>query len=273
MNDRELLEKIIRLEIEVKASQNRLEREYQRVQKIKWEIESNGGSINIQKKLASIEKKDKLIKKIRRRLKRLYKIKSPLENEVYKRMRGNFIQEYKKARYQSILNKEIKDTDLLIRKLKNIDLTLKDNSIKRAKDKDKKYDLFISHASEDKDDFARPLAQELSDLGLEVWYDEFTLEIGDSLRKSIDQGLLDSKFGLVILSSNFFKKNWTQYELNGMIANEISGDNKVILPIWHKITFDELKAYSPSLADKLALNSSFLSITEISLKIYDAVKN
>lgn len=130
----------------------------------------------------------------------------------------------------------------------------------------KKYHLFISHASEDKDDFVRPLADALRRLGVEVWYDEFELKIGDSLRRSIDRGLANSRYGVVVLSSAFFAKNWPQYELDGLVAREVTGA-KVVLPIWHKITRDEVLAYSPTLADKVALNSSLLSIEEIAKEL------
>ena len=70
----------------------------------------------------------------------------------------------------------------------------------------KKKDLFISHASEDKDEFVRPLANLLSQYGLDVWYDEFELRIGKSLSRSIDNGISNSNFGLIVLSESFFKK-------------------------------------------------------------------
>jgi hypothetical protein len=127
---------------------------------------------------------------------------------------------------------------------------------------DKKYDFFISHASEDKDDIVRSLADSLKENGFEVWYDEFELKIGDSLRKKIDSGLINSRFGIVIISPSFVKKNWTEYELNGMVAREMNG-HKVILPIWHKISKDEVLKFSPSLADKMALNTSIHSTEEI----------
>ncbi|HDL6609937.1 toll/interleukin-1 receptor domain-containing protein [Yersinia sp. 22-579] len=133
-------------------------------------------------------------------------------------------------------------------------------------------DLFISHASEDKADFVKPLADELIELGLSVWYDEYTLRIGDSLRRSIDKGLAESKYGLIILSKAFFEKNWTQYELNGLVVREMEGD-KVILPIWHNITKDEIMKLSPSLVDKVALNSAMFTVREIAEKVADAVKN
>ena len=85
------------------------------------------------------------------------------------------------------------------------------------------YDVFVSHASEDKDDFVRPLAQRLRAEHLEVWYDEFTLNVGDSLRRSIDRGLSQSRFGLVVLSPSFFGKQWSQWELDGLVARQNSG--------------------------------------------------
>src|ERR1051325_3140270 len=75
------------------------------------------------------------------------------------------------------------------------------------------YDAFICHASEDKDDLVRPLAEGLMKLGHKIWYDEFQLRVGDSLRRSIDKGLARSRFGIVVLSPSFFAKNWPQYEL------------------------------------------------------------
>lgn len=126
----------------------------------------------------------------------------------------------------------------------------------------KKYDFFISHASEDKNDIVRNLADALRKNGFEVWYDEFELKIGDSLRKKIDAGLINSRYGIVIISPSFVKKNWTEYELNGMVAREMNG-HKVILPIWHKISKDEVLEFSPTLADKMALNTSIHSTEDI----------
>ena len=132
------------------------------------------------------------------------------------------------------------------------------------------YDLFISHASEDKEDFVRPLAETLENLGVKVWYDEFTLKVGDSLRKSIDHGLAKSRFGTVILSSSFCSKNWTQYELDSMVAREMDG-HKMILPIWHKVTKTDVINFSPALADKMALNTSIESIEEIAGKLAEVI--
>jgi hypothetical protein len=124
------------------------------------------------------------------------------------------------------------------------------------------HDAFVSHASDDQEDLVRPLAVALSQRGFSIWYAEFQLKVGDSLRRSIDAGLRDSRFGIVVLSEAFFRKNWPQYELDGLVAREMNG-GKVILPIWHKVTKDQVMRYSPTLADKLALNTSTMTLAEI----------
>ena len=118
------------------------------------------------------------------------------------------------------------------------------------------HDLFICHASEDKEDFVRPLARELRDKRLDVWYDEFQLTVGDSLREAIDKGLASSRYGVVVLSRHFFAKRWPQRELSALVAKENAEDNQRILPIWHNIDRDEVVRYSPLLADVWAIRSS-----------------
>jgi len=117
------------------------------------------------------------------------------------------------------------------------------------------WDLFISHACEDKADVAEPLANMFIERGLKVWFDKFTLTVGDSLRRKIDEGLAESRYGLVILSKNFFQKEWPQKELDGLVARE-DGKQKRILPVWHTITKQEVLGFSPMLADRLAVSTS-----------------
>jgi hypothetical protein len=117
------------------------------------------------------------------------------------------------------------------------------------------WDVFVSHAHEDKEEIADPLARALISWGLQVWYDKFILTIGDSLRESIDRGLRNSRYGVVILSPNFFNKRWPQQELNGLVSRENSGV-KVILPVWHNIGYEQVAEHSVILADRLAANTS-----------------
>lgn len=124
------------------------------------------------------------------------------------------------------------------------------------------YDVFISHASEDKADFVDELAAKARQAGLRVWYDRFALVWGDSIRRKIDEGLAGSYFGIAVLSPSFFAKEWTNYELDGLVEKASSGEGR-LLPIWHKLTKDEVIKYSPSLANRLALNTAFKSTDEI----------
>lgn len=137
-------------------------------------------------------------------------------------------------------------------------------------DTSKEYDVFISHASEDKDMVVRPLAIALKNKDVNVWYDEFELKIGDSLRRKIDQGLSKSKFGIVVISRSFIKKGWTNYELDGLMTKAISGE-QILLPVWHDITKQEVIDYSPSLADKVARNTSQETVEEIAEEIAELI--
>lgn len=134
----------------------------------------------------------------------------------------------------------------------------------------REFDVFISHASEDKDEVVRPLAIALKEGGLKVWYDEFELKIGDSLRRKIDNGLSKSKFGIVVLSNSFINKGWTNYELDGIITKVVTGEQQ-LLPIWHNITKKEVIDFSPSLADKLARNTAINTIEEIAAEIIELI--
>jgi hypothetical protein len=116
-------------------------------------------------------------------------------------------------------------------------------------------DFFISHASEDKPAVARPLASILDAAGFRVWFDEMTLSVGDSLRQSIERGIAEASFGIAILSPAFLAKKWTQDELSGIWARE-SAENKLLLPVWHQITHEDLAKRAPMLADRIAVNTA-----------------
>lgn len=137
-------------------------------------------------------------------------------------------------------------------------------------DVEREFDVFISHATEDKDEVVRPLAIALQNHGLSVWYDEFELRIGDSLRRKIDSGIARTRFGVVVLSKPFFAKSWPQYELDGLVTMAVSG-KQVLLPLWHNISKDEVIGASPSLADKVALRTADYAIDEIAQEIASVV--
>jgi TIR domain len=116
-------------------------------------------------------------------------------------------------------------------------------------------ELFISHASEDKDTFVRPLADALiQHPGFKVFYDEYSLVMGNSLLESISKGLHKCDFGIVVFSPDFLRKKWPQVELDGLFARETI-ERKIILPVWHNVGRDEILAQYPSFADRIASKS------------------
>lgn len=124
-------------------------------------------------------------------------------------------------------------------------------------------DIFLSHASEDKDEIARPLKTALEAQGLTVWFDEISIKVGQSIRQEIEKGLTQTRFGVVILSPHFFAKQWTQAELDALFNKKMATGRDLILPIWHRVTKGEVQAQSPMLAGIKALNTSLMTIEQI----------
>lgn len=251
-----------------------------RIGQIERSITKNTSISTLKSKSAEIQRKQSEIAKIQIKKAALIKTLSTKEGQLLKNKQdllkeeererkklADFTKKQQKEQlnYQRQLQSEIKQTATLATSAQE-QINLQDSPVRTQT----QYDLFISHASEDKEEFVRPLAETLENIGVKVWYDEFTLKVGDSLRQSIDQGLVNSRFGTVILSSAFCSKNWTQYELDSMVAREMHG-HKMILPIWHKIKKDEVMKFSPSLADKVALNTSMQSIEEIAGQLAEVI--
>lgn len=129
---------------------------------------------------------------------------------------------------------------------------------------DTEYDVFVSHAWEDKASFVDEFVEALQDKGLHVWYDKTQMKWGDSMRQKIDDGLRKSKFGVVVLSPNYIAegKYWTKAELNGLFQLE-SINGKMLLPIWHNLTKKQVIQFSPIIANKLAMNTASMTAEEI----------
>ncbi len=140
----------------------------------------------------------------------------------------------------------------------------------RGKPHDQPVRHFHLRCDRGQDRSCTPAALALKEREISVWYDEFELRIGDSLRQKIDAGIANSRFGLVVLSRSFFAKGWPQYELDGLVTRVTDG-KQVLLPIWHEVSKDEVVAQSPSLADKVALRKSDLGIDEMADEIASVI--
>jgi hypothetical protein len=131
-------------------------------------------------------------------------------------------------------------------------------------------DVFISHASEDKQEVAEPLVALLRALRITTWFDTQVLNIGDSLREKIDEGLASARFGVVILSSHFFSKRWPKEELDGLYSRHTRDGEFAILPVWHNVTVEEVTRFSPMLAGKVGVPTS-LGLPHVASRIRDKV--
>ncbi len=126
------------------------------------------------------------------------------------------------------------------------------------------YDVFVSHAWEDKEDFVDDFVDALKNLGIKVWYDTTQIKWGDSMRERIDDGLKKSRFGVAVLSPNYIAENkyWTKAELDGLFQLE-SVNGKTLLPIWHNLTKQQVMNYSPIIANKKAITTASMTAQEI----------
>ncbi len=170
------------------------------------------------------------------------------------------------------------DDDLIVSdKIQN---ELRKNNIHvRLRDKAymKKIDIkpraFISHDSRDKENIAQKIAAKLMQMRCPIWYDEYSLVVGDSLRDSIERGLKESKFCIVLLTPNFLSKGgWTKREFDSAFTREIIEDRNVILPVWCNVGRDDVYEYSPILADRVGLNWSE-GEDEVCRKLYLKIEN
>jgi hypothetical protein len=135
----------------------------------------------------------------------------------------------------------------------------------------KKWDVFISYAREDRESLVEPLARNLERLGVRVWYDQLSLSTGDSLTESIDRGLEQSVFGVLVISPTFLAKKWPKYEAASLLKREKVGDTMIIL-IWHNVEYEQVCEWSPELAERLPVRSKDRSLMAITMEIIKLVR-
>jgi hypothetical protein len=133
-------------------------------------------------------------------------------------------------------------------------------------------DVFLSHASEDKEDIARPLRAALEARGVTVWFDELQMKVGQSIRQEIEAGIAGCRFGVVIVSPHFFAKQWTQAELDALFGKRMDQGQNLVLPIWHHVSKDEVSQHSPLLAGVFALNTAVSTVDEIADSLVEVVR-
>jgi hypothetical protein len=136
------------------------------------------------------------------------------------------------------------------------------------------WDVFISHASEDKEDIARPLARALEARGISVWFDELTIGWGTPIHRAIEEGIARATFGLVILSPHFMFKKWTKAELDGLYGRQMDQPDGygTIKPIWHRVTYDDVARELPMIASLKAMSTAVFSVEQIADEVLKLVQ-
>lgn len=152
------------------------------------------------------------------------------------------------------------------------DLVFRSEDFVRDRNRLERPQAFICHDSRDKESIALPLALELQRRMCPVWFDEFSLRVGDSLRAQIEKGLKECPKCILILTPSFLSnEGWTKREFDSIFTRELVEEKGVILPVWSGISAKEAYEYSPFLADRVAVNWE-LGEEEVARKLMQAMR-
>ncbi len=166
---------------------------------------------------------------------------------------------------------ELKDQLSIESKASGHRLTFRSRDYVDERNRWEKPRAFISHDSRDKACIAEPIALQLQKFMCPVWYDQFSLRVGDSLRESIERGLKECSKCILVLTPNFLNnKGWSKREYDSIFTREVVEKKKVILPVWHEISAADVYQYSPILADRVAVQWS-LGVEEVGRQLLHAI--
>ncbi|OTP28244.1 TIR domain-containing protein [Enterococcus mundtii] len=262
--EKSLLNEIVRLE-------RNLANEQKNIATCEKKITSNKSSIARSKNASTIRTKQRTIETETRKLVQIKKKVADLSSKLARKKKelgDNQIKltkatQTENSKLQKKLQNSYEEQLKTMRQLQQEEIkvihsdVLNDPSLS-----DKEYDVFISYASEDSN-YVDKLESAFNDAGFSIWQDRRSIGWGNSIRQSIDNGLIKSKFGLVVISSEYIQKYWTNYELDGILSKESSTGRQMILPLWHNVTKDEVDSKSPSLSNRLALDTRLNTISDI----------
>ncbi len=130
-------------------------------------------------------------------------------------------------------------------------------------------DVFISYAHDDSREVVKQLTQELQTMGLDVWQDDISMSLGDSIRESIDEGFSNSRYGIVVCSESYFEGT-SEWEFNGLVKKHIK-EGDVILPLLHGVDHSYVFDHSPSLADLVSETITEDNVESVATSIYRVV--
>lgn len=152
------------------------------------------------------------------------------------------------------------------------DVVFRSVSYSEERSKGEKPLAFICHDSRDKDAVARKIALGLQRLLCPVWYDEFSLQVGDNLRETIERGLKICQKCILVLSPNFVTNTgWTKKEFDSVFTREILERKRLLLPVWFNVSQQLVFEYSPSLLNVKGLDWTGLGDDEVCRQLFNVI--
>lgn len=127
----------------------------------------------------------------------------------------------------------------------------------------KRYDVFISHASKDKEEYVDQLTAAVRRLGIDIFYDTDVISWGDNWKKAILNGTAESEFAVIVISKNYFGREWTEKELKEFLTRQNESGQKIVLPLLLGISLNELKEQYPDLGEIQCISTNQHDIQEI----------
>lgn len=145
---------------------------------------------------------------------------------------------------------------------KNAELSEEDKT-KRPVTMRKQYDVFISHANKDKNEYVDSLNAAVRKLGVNIFYDTDVLSWGDNWKQVILEGTKSSEFAIIVISNNFFGREWTERELNEFLQQQNENRQKKVLPLLYGVSLDKLKEHYPELEEIQCIKAEEHDVEEI----------
>lgn len=128
------------------------------------------------------------------------------------------------------------------------------------------YDVFISHAHADKKQFVEELYKSFQKLGVKIFYDTDSIEWGDDWTRKIQDGLTKCRFGVIVISKDFYDRTWTEKELKSLLVRQNNDGESVILPVLYNTSVDELKSHCRKACYKDLAKIQFVNAAEADIK-------
>ena len=129
----------------------------------------------------------------------------------------------------------------------------------------KQFDVFISHAAKDKMSYVDELYAVIRKLGIHIFYDTDSISWGDKWKDKILQGTKESEFAVIIISNNFFEREWTERELKEFLLQQNDSGQKIVLPLLHGISSKDLQEHYPEVGDIQYITTDSHSREEIAI--------